>query len=173
MTPEKRLALAIKNSNQTQRAIAERAGVGLSTVQNYAAESISFNQVYTVAKVCRVVGLDFYDLYEDLIGRKSEYYKTIEDLTYRIEDWFYDRNLHSQEPSNQFLKVAEEVGELGGALARQDKDLIEDALGDVFVTLIGISMQTDIDFTGAVQTAYDEIKDRKGRLVGGVFVKDE
>ena len=39
--------------------------------------------------------------------------------------------------------------------------------------MIGLSMQMNIDITECLEIAYNEIKDRKGKLVNGVFVKEE
>lgn len=38
--------------------------------------------------------------------------------------------------------------------------------------LMNISILLDIDFESCVQAAWDEIKDRKGRMIDGVFVKE-
>lgn len=38
--------------------------------------------------------------------------------------------------------------------------------------LMNISILLDVDFENCVQAAWDEIKDRKGRMVDGVFVKE-
>ena len=35
-----------------------------------------------------------------------------------------------------------------------------------------ISILLDINFESCVQAAWDEIKDRKGRMIDGVFVKE-
>ena len=52
-------------------------------------------------------------------------------------------------------------------------DAIIDGLGDVLVVLIGLSMQLGLDLTECLEVSYNEIKDRKGKLVNGVFVKEE
>ena len=39
--------------------------------------------------------------------------------------------------------------------------------------LMNISILLDVDFENCVQSAWDEIKDRKGRMIDGVFVKEE
>ena len=38
---------------------------------------------------------------------------------------------------------------------------------------MNISILLDVDFENCVQSAWDEIKDRKGRMIDGVFVKEE
>lgn len=39
-------------------------------------------------------------------------------------------------------------------------------------TLVIIAAQLGLSFEGCVAAAYDEIKDRKGRMVNGVFIKE-
>jgi len=49
---------------------------------------------------------------------------------------------------------------------------IKDGIGDVVVTLVIIAAQLEISFEECVALAYDEIKDRKGKMINGVFVKE-
>lgn len=43
----------------------------------------------------------------------------------------------------------------------------------VITTVADVADALDIDYVSAVQSAYDTIKDRKGRLVNGVFIKED
>lgn len=94
------------------------------------------------------------------------------DITGQIEQWAIDRGLHTADPSKQMLKLMEEVGELAEGLAKDNPDAVKDAIGDAYVVLTIISMQLGMDIRQCVKMAYDEIKDRKGRMVNGVFVKE-
>lgn len=47
-----------------------------------------------------------------------------------------------------------------------------DALGDMSVVMINMAARSDYTLELCQQLAYDEIKDRKGRMVDGVFVKE-
>lgn len=94
------------------------------------------------------------------------------ELVELVEQWAKDKNLDQAEPSKQFLKVTEEVGEVAAALARNDKDMLRDGIGDVVVTLIILAIQNDMDLYECLNTAYDEIKGRKGKMVNGVFIKE-
>lgn len=90
-----------------------------------------------------------------------------------IEQWARDRNLIEGSTNQaQMVKLAEEVGELAGGIARQDRNIIRDSIGDVAVVLTIIAAQNDLTIQECVQAAYGEIKDRKGRMVDGVFVKE-
>ena len=94
------------------------------------------------------------------------------DITGQIEQWAIDRGLHNADPSKQMLKLMEEVGELAEGLAKDNPDAVQDAIGDAYVVLTILSMQLGMDIRQCVKMAYDEIKDRKGRMVNGVFVKE-
>lgn len=90
-----------------------------------------------------------------------------------IRDWARERNLiEGSTPSAQATKTYEEVEELARACDRQSVSEIIDAIGDVTVTLVIIAEQLGLRFESCVAAAYDEIKDRKGKLVDGIFVKD-
>ena len=71
------------------------------------------------------------------------------------------------------LKLMEEVGELAGGVCKDKADVIKDSIGDVFVVLTIIAAQMGWSIEECVQAAYAEIKDRKGRMIQGVFVKEE
>ena len=94
-------------------------------------------------------------------------------LNSKVENWFIERNLHKQDPLKQILKLYEEVTELQQAIILEDESEIIDALGDIQVVLIGLSLQLDIKLDQALADAYNVIKDRKGKLINGVFIKEE
>lgn len=93
------------------------------------------------------------------------------ELIKSVEQWSKDKGLDQAESSKQFLKVTEEVGEVAAALARNDMDMLKDGIGDVVVTLIILAQQNDMDLYECLNTAYDEIKGRTGKMIDGVFVK--
>ena len=89
-----------------------------------------------------------------------------------IQQWVIDRNLQTQDPKIQMCKVVEELGELAKAINKNDQKNHIDGIGDTVVTLICISMQLGLDFNDCLDFAYNEIKDRKGKLINGTFVKE-
>lgn len=96
-----------------------------------------------------------------------------EELQAKIEDWAYDKNLlHADNVERQFLKVIEEVGELASGIAKNDRDETIDAIGDVFVTLIILSAQLELDPVYCLNEAYQVIAKRTGKTIDGVFIKD-
>lgn len=92
------------------------------------------------------------------------------DVIERIETWVRDRHLHTSQPSTQYVKFQEEAGELAADLCRNRDP--RDSIGDIGVTLISLAMSLGVDFRECLELAYDVIKDRKGKLVNGVFVKE-
>lgn len=91
----------------------------------------------------------------------------------RIRQWASDRNLiEGSDVKSQFVKLMEEAGELASAIAKQRDDEFADAVGDMFVVLTILSAQKGMDIEECIAGAWLEIKDRKGRMVDGVFVKD-
>lgn len=93
------------------------------------------------------------------------------ELIKQVEQWSINKGLDKAESSKQFLKVVEEVGEVAAALARNDKAALRDAIGDVVVTMIILAQQNDMDLHECLNTAYDEIKNRTGKMIDGVFIK--
>lgn len=89
-----------------------------------------------------------------------------------IELWAIDRNLNTADPVKQMLKLGEEYGELCAGMARSDMDKVADSVGDMFVVMTILCAQLGLDFQTCVLLAYNEIKDRKGKMINGVFVKE-
>ena len=91
----------------------------------------------------------------------------------RVAKWAEDRNLiEGSTPQHQIDKLDEEVGELVNALALDDRPEIIDAIGDIQVVLAVMCAQMGLDIDACREAAWNEIKDRKGRMVDGVFVKE-
>ncbi len=90
-----------------------------------------------------------------------------------IRQWAADRNLLAGSTAQaQMLKLTEELGELASAIAKSKTSEAYDAIGDCVVVLTILASQLGTDIEDCINGAYDEIKDRKGRMVDGVFVKD-
>lgn len=99
--------------------------------------------------------------------------ETIDFTCARIRDWARQRNLIDGSTAHaQMVKLVEEMGELAAAIARNDDRLFEDAIGDCGVVLTILAAQRHMDFATCLENAYEEIKDRKGRMMDGVFVKE-
>lgn len=100
--------------------------------------------------------------------------KTFEELRQDVLFWANERNLlHSENAPRQFMKFIEETGELSQAILKSEDEKITDAFGDVFVTLIVLAEQLNYHPVRCLHFAYEEIKNREGQTIDGVFVKKE
>ena len=93
----------------------------------------------------------------------------------RIKQWAVsgDRNLiEGSTPTKQFVKLIEEVGELARAIQLGYQVDTKDAIGDIQVVLCVMCHQLGIDIDECREIAYEQIKNRKGRMIDGVFVKE-
>lgn len=97
----------------------------------------------------------------------------------QIKQWHYDRNLiEGSTDLDQFGKLQEEVLELHEALICNSyldnyTPEITDAIGDIMVVLINIAERNGLTLEQCLEHAYNDIKDRTGKMVDGVFVKDQ
>lgn len=90
-----------------------------------------------------------------------------------IEKWAADRNIiRGSGAQAQMLKMTEEVGELAHAIARQNMSELKDALGDCCVVLTILAAQHDFNIEDCIEEAWISIKDRKGRMEKGIFIKE-
>lgn len=68
------------------------------------------------------------------------------------------------------MRVTEEVGEIRDVLLKPTKftepqAALKDAIGDTLVTIIVLAHQLDLDVTECLGIAYEEIKNRKGKMI--------
>ena len=91
-----------------------------------------------------------------------------------IRAWAEARNLLAgSTPQAQMLKLFEEGGELAAAIARGEQHDATDAIGDMVVVLTILAAQIDMQIEDCIEAAWQEIKDRKGKMVEGVFVREK
>lgn len=91
-----------------------------------------------------------------------------------VRDWGRNKGIifHGNE-TRQLLKTIEEVGELAAALARNDKESVADAYGDIIVTVIVGAACSGLSAEDCLAKVYEIISKRNGKLVDGVFVKND
>ncbi len=90
-----------------------------------------------------------------------------------IRQWAEDRNLiEGSDLKSQFVKLIEEAGELANAIGKKNDIEFADAIGDMFVVLTIIAAQNRMHIEDCIDGAWQEIKDRKGKMLDGIFVKD-
>jgi len=100
---------------------------------------------------------------------------TFDELIDNITQWADDKGiLVSDNAPKQSMKIMEELGETMGAILKGKKtDEVIDGIGDILVTVIILSKQLGLDPTECLESAWNEIKDRKGKTVNGTFIKEE
>ena len=93
-------------------------------------------------------------------------------LIEKVKQWHYDRNLiEGSTDKAQMNKLYEEVKELNESVYYR-KNPIDD-IGDIMVVLINIAERNGLTLEQCLEHAYNDIKDRKGKMVDGVFVKEQ
>jgi NTP pyrophosphatase (non-canonical NTP hydrolase) len=91
----------------------------------------------------------------------------------RVAQWAEDRNLiEGSTPRLQMTKLFEECEELSHALQDDDMKEVVDAIGDIQVVLGVICAQLQISIDDCREVAWEQIKDRRGKMIDGVFVKE-
>lgn len=101
-----------------------------------------------------------------------------EELQTKVIKWAEDRNiLENSNAIKQISKTQEELDETLDALKRLEQgeeSILEvaDGIGDMLVTIILLAKTVGLDSIDCLADAYDEIKERKGKMVDGLFVKE-
>jgi len=91
-----------------------------------------------------------------------------------IRTWAKEKGIYDKGDSKtQYLKLMEEAGELSRAILKRDKPEIIDAIGDMVVVLTNLAKLEDLDIEDCVISAYNVIKNRKGKMQNGTFVKNQ
>jgi uncharacterized protein YihD (DUF1040 family) len=74
---------------------------------------------------------------------------------------------HLEEPDLSFVDIKDKM-----ALEQTYRAEVEDGIGDMLVTIIILAELAGLNSVDCLNLAYDEIKDRKGKMVDGLFVKE-
>jgi len=95
-----------------------------------------------------------------------------DELIHLISLWAMNRGIvNNSTPLAQFAKLVSEIGELGDNIAKE-RDVTDD-IGDCLVVLNTLAIMNDTTLEECLKVAYDDIKDRKGRMnTHGVFIKE-
>jgi len=89
-----------------------------------------------------------------------------------IRQWANERGIYEKgDPKTQLIKLFEEIGELSQSILKKDQNGVIDAIGDCVVVLTNLAKLCDTDIESCINSAYDEIKNRKGNMSNGTFVK--
>ena len=91
---------------------------------------------------------------------------TVTELDNLIRSWHHDRNLiEGATDKDQYMKLIQEAGELSDNICK-GRDISDD-VGDMMVVLINIMERNGLSMEHCLQVAYNDIKDRKGKMVDG------
>ena len=147
------------NLKQAKVNAKEAADKALEHIEAMKAELISHS---------RAVGSN--TTYQDLENKKST---TVFSRFQDIRDWAEESGLYDKgDTKTQFCKLMEEAGELGRAVLKDNQPEFVDAIGDMVVVLTNMAMLGGTSIETCIDAAYDEIKNRKGKMVNGTFVKN-
>jgi NTP pyrophosphatase (non-canonical NTP hydrolase) len=121
---------------------------------------------------CYIYNKAFYEAFQDEGPFKTTSETPNRDIFPLIRDWARERGIFDKGNSHtQYVKLMEESGELAQSLLKKDKEGIKDAIGDMIVVLTNLSELEGMYIEDCIQFAYNEIKDRKGKMSNGTFVK--
>ena len=91
-----------------------------------------------------------------------------------IRAWAETRGLYDKgDVKTQYVKLGEEFGELGHGIIKQKDDEIKDAIGDMVVVLTNLAHLAGFEIEDCIDSAYEVINKRTGKMVNGSFIKDE
>ena len=113
--------------------------------------------------------------------------RNFEELKKLIEQWAKNKGLlYAENADKQFMKFIEEIFEFKtdydilwyevrrrGGISKDSVRPLMLEMGDIFVTLIILCNQIGVEPTRCLDMAYEKIKDRTGKTIDGVFVKEE
>jgi len=90
-----------------------------------------------------------------------------------IREWADERGLYENgDAKTQALKLVEEVGETCRAILKEDHDEVIDGIGDCVVVLTNLAELQGVSIEDCIAEAYHEIKNRKGKMANGTYVKN-
>jgi NTP pyrophosphatase (non-canonical NTP hydrolase) len=104
------------------------------------------------------------------INKNMRSYNELEAL---VIAWAHQKGiLDNGTPHAQAMKTWEETDELIQAIGSNNKAEIEDALGDILVTIIIQAEMQGMSLVDCLESAYNIISKRTGKMVNGQFVKN-
>mgnify|MGYP005993666397 CR=1 FL=1 len=169
--------------NKLKGRLKDNVGLTWITPQGYSFEITNGNINWIIANVsesmynkerCYIYNKAFYEAYYNPKHRIGEniYDPSLNDRFGLIRHWAKQRGLYDKGNSHtQYVKLIEEAGELAQSLLKQDKPEIQDAIGDMVVVLTNLAVLEGMQIENCIDSAYNEIANRKGKMINGTFVK--
>jgi len=91
----------------------------------------------------------------------------------KIREWAKAKGIYkSGDSKTQYVKLMEEAGELAQAILKNDEPEVIDAIGDMVVVLTNLAKLRGHKIEDCIDSAYNVIAKRTGKMVSGTFVKD-
>ena len=91
-----------------------------------------------------------------------------------IRQWAAERGIYEDGDSKtQYIKLQEEAGELARAILKDNKVDLVDAIGDCVVVLTNLAKLKGYEIEECIDSAYEVISKRQGKMVNGTFVKNK
>ena len=113
---------------------------------------------------------------DELPFKEEDFYEHDDDVVFyfdKIRDWAEYRGIYAEgDPKTQYIKLMEEAGELGRAILKQNREEQKDAIGDMVVVLTNLAELLDMPIEECVESAWNVISKRTGKMINGTFVKD-
>jgi NTP pyrophosphatase (non-canonical NTP hydrolase) len=112
----------------------------------------------------------------ELPFKEEDFYEHEDNVVFyfdKIRDWAEDKGIYAHGDSKtQTLKLMEEAGEVCRAVLKQDTPEIKDGIGDMVVVLTNLAELCELSIEECVESAYEVISKRTGKMKNGTFVKD-
>ena len=90
-----------------------------------------------------------------------------------IRNWATEKGIYDKgDLKTQTIKFYEEAGELAKAVLNEDTEEILDAIGDSIVVLTSVAHFSGLTVEECINTAYNVIAKRTGKMQNGTFIKD-
>lgn len=90
----------------------------------------------------------------------------------KVRAWASNRGIYEKgDAKTQLIKLYEEAGETSKAILNDDRKEIIDGIGDMTVVLVNLAHLAGTSLEECLDAAWNEIKDRKGKMENGTFVK--
>jgi NTP pyrophosphatase (non-canonical NTP hydrolase) len=104
------------------------------------------------------------------VESKTKHSDNVYDL---IRQWADERGIYKNgDVKTQYIKLQEEAGELAKAILKDNQIEFVDAIGDCVVVLTNLAAMNGLKIEDCIKSAYAEIKNRKGSMQNGTFVKE-
>jgi NTP pyrophosphatase (non-canonical NTP hydrolase) len=120
----------------------------------------------------------FYEAFVNKLHNPKLKYKTSVDKVPNrfdlIRDWAEERGIYDKgDIKTQCLKLMEEVGETCSSILDGSYDGTVDGIGDCVVVLTSLAHLQGVTIEQCIDAAYNEIKDRKGKMVDGTYIREK